>query len=114
MIVPTSAKVGHCRDHSAKAGLRNESGFLCAPVSRDRSTPVASLACVLLQAHITRRPSLRDQVSKATCRESVTRFLAIRDPGNAAWWFHKAIRPVRSVDEIDPLWTEITAQWLDA
>ena len=34
------------------------------------------------------------------------------DTGNASYWFRKAGRPVRSIDDIDALWTEISAQLL--
>ncbi|MEQ9406647.1 MAG: hypothetical protein RIK87_02935 [Fuerstiella sp.] len=34
------------------------------------------------------------------------------DTGNAAYWFRKAGRPVRSTSEIDSLWTEIATDVL--
>ena len=32
------------------------------------------------------------------------------DTGNAGYWFRKAGKPVRSVSEIDALWTEIATE----
>ena len=36
------------------------------------------------------------------------------DIGNAGYWFRRANRPVRTVDEIDALWNEIATQLLDS
>ena len=36
------------------------------------------------------------------------------DTGNAGYWFRRAGKPVRSMDEIDSLWTDIATELLDA
>lgn len=35
------------------------------------------------------------------------------DTGNAAYWFRRADMPIRSLDEIDALWLEITSYLLE-